>query len=339
MKRGFVLSLIVFVPLFYLFLQNASAATKNACEVCGDNLAGITDSCATPYSSGNTCYSGISCQNGYLLDPYKYCMTTGFSNTPKPAPVDSSKLYCQTDSYPFVEGYVSQDTSDPRTDTQCQEKKCGNSGWSASNKPDGTPCTYNGQLSTCLNGLCQRLSCECSDFTPCNSCNPSGDYCDGSSGTGVLKVKDTKNCNLNCAKYAVKTGVGQGQGQHVNVAEICYDTPSGTDANGKTVYSNWMVDEYAGSGSQIKETSCDPFKCKQTTVACGGADVLEKDGLNANLPKTDPSNPITAQYAYYCDSRGTGGTGGGGSAGCSTCGSPAVCAGQCVPGEPPYKYD
>lgn len=207
-----------------------------------------------------------------------------------------------------------------------------------SNADCTSPKVCNLDIHTCVSKGCQR----CSDNTECGACNANGDFCDGSTGVGILKIKDTINCNLACAKYDVKTGVRQGFGQHLDVAEICYDTPSGTDpATGKPIYSNWMVDEYAGSGMWIKETSCgSDYKCKQTTMACKNTDDMEKEGVDTNkLPKTSNTIPPNT-YSYYCNS--------GGipppppvppPPSCSTCGSPAVCVGECVPGEPPYKYD
>lgn|GEM_PF-4815370 len=64
-----------------------------------------------------------------------------------------------------------------------------------------------------------------------------------------------------------------GKGINKYSAEICFD--SYVEGRG---YTNWIVDEYGGAGTKIKETKCVSNRCAQEEVTCSDGYFLDKDG-------------------------------------------------------------
>jgi len=167
--RKYFLLLIIFIAFFYLS-QNVNATygagfCVDKCSNCVASLWGLNTECT------NVRCMVISCING-RSDCEREFKAEGTSCT--------GGSCCS--------GLCG---SDPRTDTQCQNKVCGSSGWTAQNKADGTACTYSGKPSQCEAGKCKPLACTPCDSgaTPCGSCsakNP-GKFCENVNGVGVLK--------------------------------------------------------------------------------------------------------------------------------------------------------
>ncbi|MFZ3077514.1 MAG: hypothetical protein WA139_03605, partial [Candidatus Aenigmatarchaeota archaeon] len=150
MKKYFLL-LAVFASLFYFSPQNASATygagfCVDSCGSCNAYLWSLNPDCTNVRCSVISCTSGRS-------DCEREFKTKGTSC--------SGGACCS--------GLCG---SDPRTDTQCQNKVCGGSGWTAQNKDNGI---------TCSGGTCQSGVC-----TPSISCSATLSV--SSSGTGTCTV-------------------------------------------------------------------------------------------------------------------------------------------------------
>ncbi len=187
------------------------------------------------------------------------------------------------------------------------------------------------------NRICRApIICECGDKTRCGSCSSAtvGQYCEDVGGVGVLKP--SLKCPL-CQKYNY-AGEATGTGSHPKAPEVCYDTV----VNGK--FTNYVVEGCKSSGS-VNEQVCEdtnnngqPDKCVSSPTVCSSSDscftqtyavdLITGGGTqnlnfgycgNSPIPKSE-SNALPAPCG-----------------GNPVCGS--VCAGQCVPGEPPKKYD
>jgi len=205
-------------------------------------------------------------------------------------------------------------------------------------------------LGKCVLRTCK--DCPDADKTKCGACSSKGEFCKNVNNIGTLVSGDeaVANCPNECVKYIVQTNQRYAKGitgPHTDTAEICYDTPTGKDAQGKTVYANWMVDTYINS-NRINETQCgsdkehgNANKCFRFEYGCGQNAVVQDAYVNKDrLPKT--TKPIDTTKSFYCAGIPGGSTGGNepppGPGPCTTCGDPAVCVGQCVPGDPPKYY-
>ncbi len=349
MKKYF---LFLFFSIFFVSLYGVPSYAVNllAGGPCEDGPSHCDASGLGYDDSGclNSCIDGNTCWNGFGANPSG--QTCSLSVGPKG----------------YMCWYLYQDPNKPSCG-ECGVPTCsGLAGWWCA--PDNSKCS-GGKIcdatNTCVcpfgkvwdpaEGKCTSPSClPCdSGATPCAPTDPEmlscsrdnpGKRCVNQNGVGVLQ--DDKSCT-DCKKFNVVTGINTGGGPNKDAPEICVDTY----VKQTGFYKNFKVDEYSGTGALIKETFCDPTtnKCaqKDPPEKCTASQILSKMDVSktniVNILKNIPAIPAGTN-TYYCDN------GGGGSIipptpgplpppACATCGNPAVCVGECVPGDPPYKYD
>ncbi|MCG2723420.1 hypothetical protein L6303_01635, partial [archaeon] len=204
-------------------------------------------------------------------------------------------------------------------------------------KKQGDACKIGGTDGTCdKEGVCIKKECTCDDkATECGTCSKVkvGNFCKDVNGVGVLVP--SLQCPL-CMKYDY-TGKATGTGSHPKSMEVCYDTVVG----GK--FTKFYAETCKSSGS-INETVCvdtdsngQTDKCVPEPIVCSGSDQCFRKSYPVNLVS---GGAQTLDFGYCDDSYppktelnalpGPCGLN-------PVCG--LVCAGECVPGEPPKKYD
>jgi|GEM_PF-1508126 len=179
---------------------------------------------------------------------------------------------------------------DPRTDTQCQDANCGALGWTASNKPDGTACTYSGKPSSCLSGVCQPAICGyCTDGTPCGSCSAAspGQRCNDVGGPVGALMTDP-NCATTCpdgtsvgnccspGKRCTDVGGGNLQCKDDGSCATCVDNDGGDNTNQRGTCTDNSGGVCSGSGctdtcssnSVVTEYSCSGATCNSKQITC-----------------------------------------------------------------------
>jgi len=276
MKKCFLIFAMIILS-FSISSENANAWTGGVCAPLCD--ASIW---APPYDANciNVRSAAVSCHPGLYGCEYEF---------------KAAGSWCLTGT--CCSGSCG---ADPRTDTQCQDATCGGSGWTASNKPDGTVCTKNGKSSTCMTGVCQTPLCTPCDggATLCGYCsdaNP-GKRCD-LGGSGLLLVDPT--CSSPCA--ASSTYV---------TSPTCSGAVSGTGAN---CGYYWCASPSTPSNTCVQSpANCASTGCASRTPAtCGNTDcklcasTMSCIDYNADCPLADNCNTQTSEAACNAQSGGS----------------------------------
>lgn len=275
--------------------------------------------------------------------PCSSCTASYFGKDASCTSMICTTISCMSSRFECEGTYLSQGTScgsgntccsglcqaDPRTDTQCQDKSCGPLGWSATNKADGTSCTYSGQPSTCKSGACQAVSPPtptCSDNiqnqgetgVDCGGPCPACPACSDSDG-GDPEVKNTcydqggckSGCTETCAslysawEWYCPSPTGQCKQKEVGCTDGCGASrgacwPSGGGGGGGSAGCAWWSTTFSTCSS-----GCPSSYADQQQVCCetiGYSECNSQPACASYNPLKGETPCCTAAGYYTCSS-------------------------------------